>query len=66
MKHLIASLFVLVSFVVTLNATSHSEMFSIGDLSIRSKERGFQEIKPFLSAVCVLYCYTRFFTHYPL
>jgi len=44
MKHLIASLIVLVSIYVTLNATSHSEAFSISDLSIRSNERGYQEI----------------------
>lgn len=44
MKHLIATLIVLVVFFVTLKATSHSEAFNIGDLSIRSNERGFQEI----------------------
>ena len=44
MKHLIASLIISVSIYVTLNATSHSEAFSIGDLSIRSNERGFQAI----------------------
>lgn len=44
MKHLIASLIISVSILLTLNATSHSEAFSIGDLQILSNERGFQEI----------------------
>lgn len=44
MKHLVATLILIAVFCITLTATSHSEAFSIGEVSILSNDRGFQEI----------------------
>lgn len=44
MKHLVATLMLITVCCITLTAISHSESFSIGDVSILSNDRGYQEI----------------------